>query len=399
MQSGELEKKEPATSALNDNVDDSSNKIFIGGFPKAISSEMLKEIVSVFGPLKAYRFVINNDLNQRCAFLEYTDGSVTPKACAGLNGMKLGGSVITAVCALPDASSVAATENPPSYGIPEHAKPLLGKPKHILKLKNLVDPEDLPSLSEPELKEILEDVRLECARFGVIKSINIVEHERKDISGSYTDASMNQESKEVNVSVIQEKEEVSKKVDDTADNVDNGDVVRSDSSTGDNKLCEPLSVTALETITQANEDHDSTEQGNCEKLFGVSEAVTPQVGSTRAQDDADIPQEEVGSARTQDEPEIPQEEVGSALAQDEPENPQEVGSARAVKTRWDSGDKMEEEQDPKDVFEPGCIFIEYGRPEATRAAAHSLHGRLYENKVVKAEYVSKEVYKIRFPSG
>lgn len=29
-------------------------------------------------------------------------------------------------------------ENPPFYGIPEHAKPLLRKPKHILKLKNLV---------------------------------------------------------------------------------------------------------------------------------------------------------------------------------------------------------------------------------------------------------------------
>lgn len=27
MQSGELEKKEPATSALSDNVDDSSNKV------------------------------------------------------------------------------------------------------------------------------------------------------------------------------------------------------------------------------------------------------------------------------------------------------------------------------------------------------------------------------------
>lgn len=79
-------------------------QIFVGGFPKAISSEMvcwavifwiflthsrfywppflsfqllnllpffqLMEIVSVFGPLKAYRFVSNNDLNQRCAFLE-----------------------------------------------------------------------------------------------------------------------------------------------------------------------------------------------------------------------------------------------------------------------------------------------------------------------------------------
>ncbi|KAL0710656.1 hypothetical protein Bca4012_017634 [Brassica carinata] len=400
--SGELEKKEPATNALSDNVEDSSNKIFIGGFPKAISSEMLKEIVSVFGPLKAFRFVINNDLNQRCAFLEYTDGSVTPKACAGLNGMKLGGSVITAVCALPHASSLAATENPPFYRIPEHAKPLLGKPKHVLKLKNLVDPEDLPSLSEPELKELLEDVRLECARFGVIKSINIVEHGSKDISGSSADASLNPESKEMNTSVIQEKEEVSKKVDDTADNVDNGDVVRSDSSTGDNKLCEPCSVTALEKIIQANVYNDSTEEGNCEKLVGESEAETPQeeVGSTRAQDDAEIPQEEVGSARAQDDPETPQEEVRSARAQDEPENPQEVGgSARAVKTRWDSGDKMEEEQDPKEVFEPGCIFIEYGRPAATRVAAHSLHGRLYDNRIVKAEYVSKELYTIRFPSG
>ncbi|CAN6813898.1 unnamed protein product [Brassica oleracea] len=383
--SGELEKKEPATNALSDNVEDSSNKIFIGGFPKAISSEMLKEIVSVFGPLNAYRFVINNDLNQRCAFLEYIDGSVTPKACAGLNGMKLGGSVITAVCALPDSSSVASDENPPFYGIPEHAKPLLGKPKHILKLKNLVDPEDLPLLSVPEMKEILEDVRLECARFGVIKSINIVKHESKDISGSNTDASLNQESKEMNVSVIQEKDEISEKVDDTADNVDSGEVVRSDSSTGADKFCEPCSVTALETISQANEDRDSTEQGNSEKLVGESEAA--------------IPQEEVGSARGQDDPEIPQEDVGSVRAQDEPENQLEVGSARAVKTRWDSGDKIEEEQDPEDVFEPGCIFIEYGRPEATRVAAHSLHGRLYDNRIVKAEYVSKELYKIRFPRG
>jgi hypothetical protein len=70
MQNGELEKKEPAANAVSDNVEDSSNKIFIGGFSKAISSEMLMEIVSVFGPLKAYRFVSNNDLNQRCAFLE-----------------------------------------------------------------------------------------------------------------------------------------------------------------------------------------------------------------------------------------------------------------------------------------------------------------------------------------
>ncbi|KAL1206170.1 Splicing factor U2af large subunit A [Cardamine amara subsp. amara] len=361
--SGDLEKKEPATNALSDNVEDSSNKIFIGGLPRAITSEMLLDIVSVFGPLKAYRFVINNDLNQGCAFLEYTDGSVTHKACAGLNGMKLGGSVITAVCAFPDASSVAVNENPPFYGIPEHAKPLLCKPKYILKLKNVVDPEDLLSLPEPKVKEILEDVRLECARFGAIKTINIVEHQSKDIiTGSETNALLNLEStgsKEMNVSVIQEKDKESNKADDIADNVDPAEVVRPDSSTGEDKLCELSSDTAIETKTQGNEDQHSTKHDDCEKIVGES-------------------------------------------AQGKAENPQEeVGSTRAVKTRWDAGDKLEEvqEQDPKYVFEPGCIFIEYRRPEATRDAAHSLHGRLYENRIVKVEYVSEELYHIRFPSG
>ncbi|KAG7573483.1 RNA recognition motif domain [Arabidopsis suecica] len=361
MQNGELEKKEPATNAVSDDVEDSSNKIFIGGFSKAISSEMLMEIVSVFGPLKAYRFVSNNDLNQRCAFLEYTDGSVTLKACAGLNGMKLGGSVITAVCAFPDASSIAVNGNPPFYGIPGHAKPLLGKPKHILKLKNVVDPIDLTALSEQEVKETLEDVRLECARFGVIKSINIVEHKSKEITVSETNALLNLEStdsKEMNVSVVLEKDEGSKKADDIADNVDLAEVVRPDSLTGEDKLCEPFSDTAAETNTQEHEDQHSTEQDHYEKIV-----------------------------------------EDSTLA--EAENPQEVASVRTVKTRWDAGDKIEEEQeqDPEDVFEPGCIFIEYGRPEATCDAAHSLHGRLYDNRIVKAEYVSKELYQIRFPSG
>ncbi|XP_006293572.2 trichohyalin isoform X1 [Capsella rubella] len=357
---GDLENKEPATYAVSDNVEDSSNKIFVGGFPKAISSEMLMEIVSVFGPLKAYRFVSNNDLNQRCAFLEYTDGSVTLKACAGLNGMKLGGSVITAVCAFPDASSVAVNENPPFYGIPDHAKPLLGKSKHILKLKNVVDSEDLILLSKEEVKEILEDVRLECARFGVIKSINIVKHESKDITASKTNTLLNIESTvdEMNVSVIQAKDEESKKADDIAENIDLTEAVRPVSLIGEDKLCEPCSETAAETNTQANIDQHSADQEHYEKIVEES-------------------------------------------AQDGEENPQEVVSTRTMKTRWDTGDKIEEEQeqDPKDVFEQGCIFIEYRRPEATRDAAHSLHGRLYDNRIVKAEYVSKELYQIRFPSG
>uniref|UniRef100_A0A453J3P2 RRM domain-containing protein n=1 Tax=Aegilops tauschii subsp. strangulata TaxID=200361 RepID=A0A453J3P2_AEGTS len=36
--------------------------------------------------------------------------------------------------------------------------------------------EEFLALSKPELEEILEDVRMECARFGAVKSINIVEY-------------------------------------------------------------------------------------------------------------------------------------------------------------------------------------------------------------------------------
>ena len=38
--------------------------------------------------------------------MQYADQAVTVKACAGLNGMKLGGQLLTVTQATPDASSV-----------------------------------------------------------------------------------------------------------------------------------------------------------------------------------------------------------------------------------------------------------------------------------------------------
>jgi splicing factor U2AF subunit len=103
------------------------------------------EIVSSFGQLAAYRFVCNEDLGRRCAFLEvcnscctktraydiinikpanssvinlmeqYIDHSITNKACAGLNGMKLGGSIITAVQVFPNPLEVQPFPCPIMY--------------------------------------------------------------------------------------------------------------------------------------------------------------------------------------------------------------------------------------------------------------------------------------------
>ncbi|VAI24934.1 unnamed protein product [Triticum turgidum subsp. durum] len=159
----------------SDVVADSPHKIFIAGISDVLSSEMLVEIVSSFGQLAAYHFVCNEDLGGRCAFLEYIDHSITNKACAGLNGMKLGGCILTAVQVFPNPLEVR-NEASPFYGIPDSAKALLEEPTNVLQLKNVFDQEEFLALSKPELEEILEDVRMECARFGAVKSINIVEY-------------------------------------------------------------------------------------------------------------------------------------------------------------------------------------------------------------------------------
>ncbi|XP_047089406.1 uncharacterized protein LOC124701400 [Lolium rigidum] len=166
---------EEEIKVTSDVVADSPHKIFIAGISGVLSSEMLMEIVSSFGQLAAYRFVCNEDLGRRCAFLEYIDHSITNKACAGLNGMKLGGSIITAVQVFPNPLEVH-NEASPFYGIPYSAEALLEEPTKVLQLKNVVDREEYLLLSKPELEEILEDVRMECARFGAVKSINIVEY-------------------------------------------------------------------------------------------------------------------------------------------------------------------------------------------------------------------------------
>ncbi|KAF3780753.1 Splicing factor U2AF subunit [Nymphaea thermarum] len=161
--------------AVSDLVKDSPNKIFVGGISKALSSDMLREIVSVFGQLKAYHFEWK-DSSLSHAFLEYMDQSVTHRACAGLNGMTLGGHVITVVQATPDAQGEDTNSEHPCYSIPDHAKPLLEDPTPVLKLKNVLSEEDFGLLMEPELEEILEDVRLECLRFGTVKSVNVVRY-------------------------------------------------------------------------------------------------------------------------------------------------------------------------------------------------------------------------------
>jgi splicing factor U2AF subunit len=73
-------------------VEEGPNKIFIGGLPFYLNEEQVKELLSSFGQLRSFNLVKDtaNGNSKGFAFFEYLDPNNTDKACAGLNGMKLG---------------------------------------------------------------------------------------------------------------------------------------------------------------------------------------------------------------------------------------------------------------------------------------------------------------------
>nr|GMD65596.1 neurofilament medium polypeptide-like isoform X2 [Ipomoea batatas] len=48
------------------------------------------------------------------------------------------------------------------------------------------------------------------------------------------------------------------------------------------------------------------------------------------------------------------------------------------------------------IFEPGCVLIEYRRAEASSMAAHCLHGRVFDDRIVSVEYVAHDLYLKKF---
>lgn len=49
------------------------------------------------------------------------------------------------------------------------------------------------------------------------------------------------------------------------------------------------------------------------------------------------------------------------------------------------------------MFEVGCVLVEFRRTEASCMAAHCLHGRTFDGRIVAVEYVPLKAYLERFP--
>ncbi|KAL5018631.1 hypothetical protein ScPMuIL_004353 [Solemya velum] len=153
-------------------VQDSPHKIFLGGLPNYLNEDQVKELLTSFGPLKAFNLVKDSatGLSKGYAFCEYVDIAVTDQACAGLNGMQLGDKKLIVQRASVGAKN--AQNAPVQLQIPGlNLNQGSGPPTEVLCLMNMILAEELED--EEEYEDILEDVKDECSKYGVVRSIEI----------------------------------------------------------------------------------------------------------------------------------------------------------------------------------------------------------------------------------
>uniref|UniRef100_A0A4W5LWS4 Splicing factor U2AF subunit n=1 Tax=Hucho hucho TaxID=62062 RepID=A0A4W5LWS4_9TELE len=167
-------------------VPDSAHKLFIGGLPNYLNDDQVKELLTSFGPLKAFNLVKDSatGLSKGYAFCEYVDVNLNDQitmenqAIAGLNGMQLGDKkllVQRASVGSKNATLTSINQTPVTLQVPglmnSSMTQMAGLPTEVLCLMNMVAVEEL--VDEEEYEEIVEDVRDECSKYGQVKSIEI----------------------------------------------------------------------------------------------------------------------------------------------------------------------------------------------------------------------------------
>lgn len=158
-------------------VQDTPHKIFVGCIPNYLNEDQVKELLSSFGPLRSFNLVMDpaTGLSKGFAFCEYLDPNVTDQACAGLNGMQLGDKKLViqrASVGKNPGSMQNAMMNMQIPGLNMDQVAQAGTlPTEVLCLMNMVVPEDLED--EEEYDDIVEDVKEECGKYGIVRSVEI----------------------------------------------------------------------------------------------------------------------------------------------------------------------------------------------------------------------------------
>ncbi|CAO1408973.1 unnamed protein product [Diamesa serratosioi] len=156
-------------------VPDSPHKIFIGGLPNYLNEDQVKELLLSFGQLKAFNLVKDaaTGLSKGYAFAEYVEYAITDQAIAGLNGMQLGDKKLIVQRASVGAKNATVGQAAPvQIQVPGMSMVgTSGPAQEVLCLLNMVTPDELKD--EEEYEDILEDIKEECNKYGVVRSIEI----------------------------------------------------------------------------------------------------------------------------------------------------------------------------------------------------------------------------------
>jgi splicing factor U2AF subunit len=168
---------------ISTNVADTANKVFMGGLPLYLTAEQVKEVVACFGQLRSFNLPTDPTVpnsNKGYAFFEYADESITDRACASLNGLRLGDNILVVHRARPKDSAPPIPALPPSVN-PLLSAALLGTPfagptappppTHTLLLLNMALSEGLTQ--DNVYLPLLEDVKSECSKLGTVKAVVI----------------------------------------------------------------------------------------------------------------------------------------------------------------------------------------------------------------------------------
>ncbi|XP_017018799.1 splicing factor U2AF 50 kDa subunit [Drosophila kikkawai] len=163
-----------SSSNISSSVPDSPNKIYIGGLPSCLEEPQIKELLLSFGHLRGFNLIKDSvtNLSKGYAFFEYIDTSVTDQAIAGLNGMQLGERKLVVQRSIA-SGKIVANAPVPVLQVPGLNASFLttGTPTEVLCLLNMVLPEEL--LDDEEYQDIRNDIQLECAKYGEVRSLKI----------------------------------------------------------------------------------------------------------------------------------------------------------------------------------------------------------------------------------
>lgn len=192
---------------VSTNVAEGPNKIFVGGLPAYLNEEQVKDLLIVFGPLKSFNLVKDQQTgnSKGFAFFEYLNPDITEQACMQLNGMKIGDKTILVQRAIVGAKQLANGEgsndviiNPTALNFLNLNMPIAaaaailainttepGTPTKILQLMNVASMDELAE--DKNFDEICDDILTESKKFGSVVSMFVPRPPREIVdTGEFT---------------------------------------------------------------------------------------------------------------------------------------------------------------------------------------------------------------------